>query len=381
MRAGLDPEAFLPRLGRGRWLALGLALFIGGSLAASGLRAPTPTFAATTRLVDNVIGNDTNNLCTSSPCKTIQHAVDLSSAGDTIQLAAETFAEHVTIGHGGLTITGVGSGSTAVDGSNSGTVFTITAGPVKLSGLTVQHGSATNGNGGGIYDTSGDLTLDFVQIINNNAATFGDGGGIYYAGGLCSNLPTIALAADIIIIPVTRPCQLTTTTFVAISGNSANSGSGGGIFNEGSATLTDGYINNNSAQTGGAVVSRSASAGVSASLTLTNVDINGNTSHGFGAVNSNSGALTLTSVSIENNTGGAVTNEGTATLTNVTVNNNSDALVGGIFNGGALTMANSTISGNSGQGGSSGSAGGFSNFGGTVTLINVTISGNSLPGG
>lgn len=95
----------------------------------------------------------------------------------------------------------------------------------------------------------------------------------------------------------------------------------------------------------------------------------------------NSGTLTLTGVTISNNTvdggGGGIYNEGTATLTNVTISNNSasgqDGNGGGFLNAGTATLNNVTISNNN----SFDQGGGYFNFSGTTTLTHVTLSNNS----
>ena len=107
----------------------------------------------------------------------------------------------------------------------------------------------------------------------------------------------------------------------------------------------------------------------------------------------NEGTLTLTNSSVSNNTAlyssivGGIYNTGTLTLTNSTISGNTAQYGngGGIDNGGTLTLTNSTISGNAAQYGSgSGIAvtGSNTNNGSidTLTLTNSTISGNRATG-
>ncbi len=79
-------------------------------------------------------GNDVGNNCLSSPCRTIQHAVDVAGAGDTIAVAPGTYVESVTIAvrlnlvgskgatidatgqHNGIVISGAGAAGTRVKG-------------------------------------------------------------------------------------------------------------------------------------------------------------------------------------------------------------------------------------------------------------------------
>jgi hypothetical protein len=54
--------------------------------------------------------------------------------------------------------------------------------PVNISGLTLTGGNAGNGNGGGIYSVSTNLTLDGLTISHNHAADNREGGGIEASG-------------------------------------------------------------------------------------------------------------------------------------------------------------------------------------------------------
>src|SRR4051794_24479213 len=71
--------------------------------------------------------------------------------------------------NGKLTITGKNSASTIIDGNNLDRVFQILGGKVSISKVTIQHGLAL-GQGGGILNTAGNVTLSSVQVLNNLAA-------------------------------------------------------------------------------------------------------------------------------------------------------------------------------------------------------------------
>ncbi len=97
----------------------------------------------------------------------------------------------------------------------------------------------------------------------------------------------------------------------------------------------------------------------------------------------NQGALTLSNSTVSGNTStgtngpGGIFNAGTLTLSNSTVSGNTGTGTdgpGGIFNQGALTLSNSTVSGNTGTG-TDGPGGIFNQ--GTLTLSNSTVSGNT----
>jgi CSLREA domain-containing protein len=214
------------------------------------------------------------------PFPTISAGVGNVIAGGTVHVAANhgavpTYTDHVTIDRN-TTITGAGANTTIVDGTNSGTVFTVNTGiTATLSGLTIQHG--TSGGSGG-----------------------------------------------------------------------------GGIANHGSLTLADSVVTNNSAGDGGGIASDGDA------LTLTNSTVSGNTSTSSG--------------------GGIFINGGTVQITGSTISGNTLSARGaGIFNDGTLTLANSTVSGNSARSGAIG--GGIDNdAGGVLSLLNGTMTLNSPDG-
>src|SRR5215467_959329 len=84
-----------------------------------------PAVFANTRYVNGVTGNDGNS-CGSptTACKTIEHAISLSSSGDSIMVAAATYTEHLTVNLN-LNVIGAGARTTIIDGSANGTVVTI----------------------------------------------------------------------------------------------------------------------------------------------------------------------------------------------------------------------------------------------------------------
>ncbi len=151
-------------------------------------------------------------------------------------------------------------------------------------------------------------------------------------------------------------------------------GWGGGMFNDGTATLTNSTISGNSASVGGGLYN-------AGTATLTNVALSDNSSNSGGGIE-NTGMAILTNCTIAGNlagshgSGGGIDDNGTATLTNCTISDNeAPAGIGGgisIDYFSTATLTNCTISGNSAPDG----GGGIFNQG-TTTLTGVTISGNS----
>ena len=144
--------------GVGYVMGVGLLLVLLGAIPASAARCRVP----------------------SSAYPTIQAAVDNATCA-TINVAAGTYHENVVINHD-VTIRGEeseeseegeGQESTIVDGSGSGTVFTITSGKVTIKNVTIQNGLGPVG--GGIVNNGGMLTIKDSTISNNSAL---EGGGI-----------------------------------------------------------------------------------------------------------------------------------------------------------------------------------------------------------
>jgi predicted outer membrane repeat protein len=308
-------------------------------LALAGWLVPThggaPVAAAGTTRYVAPAGSDSGDCSMStSPCKTIGHAVSQAQSGDTISIGAGTYAEHLDI-EKNLTLAGAGAHATVIDGSSSGTVVTIgltnTVAVVTLSGMTIEHGS-TDGTGGGIVNTNkanaASLTLANSMVISNTAA---GGGGIASDG----------------------PLALTNST---VSGNTA-ADFGGGIDESGTVTVTSSTISSNSA-----------------------------TAFGGGIC---CGTVALTSSTVISNTvtgdhanGGGIATGGTVTLTNSTVSGNTvtgvDANGGGI-GAGTVALTNSTVYGNTATG--SGNSGGGIARGTFGTIKSTILAGNSAASG
>jgi hypothetical protein len=201
----------------------------------------------------------------------------------------------------------------------------------------------TSGNGSGIYNGSQSIFFNIDVTVNESKG--GNGIGIYNTG----------------ILRMTN---------AAITDNKrvAGSPSGGGLYNGGTAILSNSTISGNTAANGGGIHNRG-------NLIMANVIVNGNDAPSGGgltnqAVEAGSAAAILTNVTIAGNkNGGGVYNdyEGSAEaagvkngsinviLTNVRVTGNNGS---GIYNnywrfGGRginLTLNNTTIAGNAGYG-------------------------------
>jgi hypothetical protein len=359
------------------WLVRAFAV----AILAPALTVPLVAFGATLTVTD---------LGDTGAAGQLRTLLNVAAPGDTIvipsgiiTLTTFNFEDGNATGdldiHKDLTIQGAGVGLTIIAGGER--LFDIFAPAiVSISGVTVRNGFG-EGGGGGIRN-AGTLTLINVTVSDNRSSSFQLLGLQNMTGGGILNNGTMTL------------------TNCTISSNTANFGRGGGIANTGTMTLTGVTLNANTAndfQGGGG--SGIANTGT---LTLTNGSVSGNSAAGGGGifnggtfasetssgivVTAIGGTLSLTNVTLTNNTGGGLSNifGSTATLTDVTIAGNTVQGSGaGIANGGGgtATLTNVTLSNNTASGGSPGDpfvaalGGGISNVG-TLTLSNVTVSGN-----
>src|SRR2546426_5489758 len=175
-----------------------------------------------------------------------------------------------------------------------------------------------------------------------------------------------------------------------ISGVTIRNGNPGGTC---STTVTQTCVANTgcpSGQTcvfksGGGIQTGAIIANDVATLNLSRVVVTQNTSDDAGGGIANSDILSLTDVTVSNNTcagtscfGGGVFNKngGTATLSRVTLSGNTATGGGGLGSDSDVNLTDVTISGNTADAGA-----GLEHDSGTATLVNVTISNNNGPGG
>ena len=311
---------------------------------------------------------------------TIQDAVDDATC-ETINVGSGIFSENVTVNRM-VTIAGKGAASTEVNGSASGSVFTISSsGEVTLVGLTISNGSADYGAGisntgtviledstlsdnsafvgGGIYNFGGTVTVDNSTINNNSADA---GGGIYNADGFGAATLTISDST--------------------LSANSAVS-AGGGVFNDGEFMASNSTFSRNSANDGGGISNNGGA------VTLDNSTFTSNSANDGGAIWNAVRATTPESSSLTDNVASdddIAYTPGTVTLNNSTLKGNEAVNNGGgIWNAGTATLENSTLSRNEAydpfNSGSMLGGGIYNDDGGTVNLNSSTLARNSADNG
>ncbi len=290
--------------------------------------------ASNTWYVDGMHGNN-NNDCMSSQhaCRTIGHAISMSSPGDSIMVAAATYRENLNISFN-LNLTGAGAKKTIIDGQAALRVISIedTGAVVVLSKLTIRNGVAAGG--GGILNW-GTLTLNNSILSKNYAASeySATGGGIYNSGTLTINHSTLTG-----------------------NGGSTNFIYGGGIYNSGTVVINNSTFNGNFATgfTGGGGGGIYSEPGT---VTINNSTFSGNSGSGYGggAIYNGSGTVTISNSTLSRNNasgygGGAIYNSGTTTLQNSIVANSPSGgnCYGNITSNGYNLSSDSTCNFNGG---------------------------------
>ena len=245
----------------------------------------------------------------------LRQALADANDGDTVNFSLITPAT-ITLTSGELlvnksvTISGPGADQLSVNGNASSRVFHISPGKtVTISGLTITNGYVFDGNGAGIYNENGTLTIN-NSTLSGNSGFFLVGAGIYNAGTLTINDSTVSdnskLIGDGGGICNGGTLTITNTTF---SGNLAPADFGGAIANYGSLTITNSTFTGNSASLGGGIFNQSVTL-----TTINNSTFSDNSAYAGGAIYN------------------YFTSGTTLTITNSTLSGNSAEQGGGIFN-------------------------------------------------
>jgi hypothetical protein len=196
--------------------------------------------------------------------------------GFTINHQVGNSGRGIYITHSNISINNCTISSNTIDFNGGGILnsyseLTITKSTV--SGNATSSSGWWGGNGGGIYN-SGRLTISGSTISGNTASSLvcsgGNGGGIYnsYDGRLTISGSTISGNTTSALQICTEPWQV-----------SGHGGHGGGIYNEGSLTVSESTISNNTADVNGGGIYNDDS---SSSLTITGSTISGNSAAYWG---------------------------------------------------------------------------------------------------
>ena len=294
---------------------------------------------------------------------TVQAAIDTAGSGDTILVeTGNGYNESDTVGVSNLNIEADAGQSPVLDGTTptaqSSPGFTIEAGTtgVTIEGFTIQNFTGTSAVA---VQNGASLTLS-GDTIQDNTNSGGNGGGINVNNG-----------------------GTLTITGGTLTNNTATNG--GGIYSAGDTVTVSGTtFSGNTANVGGGM------AGVQGTAALTDCTFMGNTAYlGGGAIFGPGSTSFVTDCSIIDNTGssyqGGLQFGGAATLTNCTVSGNSSPTGGGVLFYGPVTdsLVDCTISGNASTSTPGAGLYLYSYSGNTpsVTLTDTIVAGNSGPGG
>jgi alpha-tubulin suppressor-like RCC1 family protein len=270
------------------------------------------------------------------PWRTIQHGLDNVADGGTVDVAWGTYVENVTISRPGIRLVGAGSGVTTLQGTGTGSVVTVgyAMQGVEIRGLTITGGLAPRG-GGVFCDQLSSTTIADCAITGNEATGSGfngsaGGGGVFawtahvtLAGCTISDNHADASGGGGVstISIVSASC---TVTDCNVFGNTA--AQGGGIWSyQVPLTVSGSTIEGNAASaSGGGIYAEQCEADVSASVIASNTAANGGGMYAIG------------------NTDGAVSN--------CVFARNSATLQGGAvwhgLNTGTFAFVNNTVVGN-----------------------------------
>ena len=287
--------------------------------------------------------------------------------------------------HGNSTITSTHFIDNTANGisGRGGAIFNI-GGTLTLINSNFTNNTA-KGSSGGAIDNSGILNIINCSFTNNTATdTWGRGGAIYNTGTLNvtgsnftgNNATMFAGAIWNDGGSSTAPVIISKSTF---NGNSANSDSGGAIYNYSTRNLiitSSTFTENKAANYGGSIYN----CGI---LTVTGSNFTGNTANNYGGAIYNQATLNITGSKFTGNTalyGGAICNTGDSIVFNNNfTGNNATGYGGAIYNDliSTLNVTGSIFKGNSGQYGGSAV---YSNNGAVNVNFNQ-IAGNTANGG
>jgi hypothetical protein len=286
-----------------------------GCLLALVLAGAVPSFAKT------VTVSNTND----SGSGSLRDAIATANAGDTIEFSVTGTLTLTSAGltlNKSLTIKGPGAAQLAISGGGEFRAFFIPGGTIAISGLTIEN-STSQGNGNAILN-AGTLTLT-NSTVSHNGSSFGgnSGGGIANAGILTLRNSTVAgNGVDHFGGGIYNTSGTVTVVNSTVSDNVSGSneeGGGGGIYNDsGTLMVVNSTIAGNTANFGlggGGGIWNGGTATVVNSTVAGNTEFNPAGSFSGGGIG-NAGTLTLINTTVTgnsaNDTGGGLFNVGTS---------------------------------------------------------------------
>jgi hypothetical protein len=175
----------------------------------------------------------------------LRDTIAAANSGDKIIFGPSLQGQTITLTSGELAINknldirGLGADQLTVSGNGASRVFDVTGSGanVTITGLTIANGLA--GQGGGIFNAASNLTLS-DDVLSNDQAIGGpgqtaEGGGVYNGSAATLHVTDSVFANDV------------AKGGDGVSGSNAGSAHGGGLFNQGVASLSDSTLSGNEA--------------------------------------------------------------------------------------------------------------------------------------
>ena len=285
-----------------------------------------------------------------------------------------------------------------LSGNNASPVFVVDGGAtLTLNNITVTKGFNGGGDGGAIQNF-GTLNINHSKFLENLSSAAFSGGAIVTYGPLNitdSEFGSNKAGNGGAIYPRFAPAVTTITgcNFHDNVTTNATDGWGGAmlLWDGAPVTITNSQIVSNTARHGGGIyVVANSSLTMRDSEVTTNMADNGMAGNNYGGGIFNNGTISLTNVTIsgnqvveaanfmDNRGGGGIANfvGATATVTKGAISNNKGREGGGILNHGQLTITDVAISGN--RGGEGGAILNNPGAGGVLTITGSTLSGNVI---
>ncbi len=298
-----------------------------------------------------------------------------------------------------VTIDGPGANELSVSGNNSGRVFEIEAGQVSISGLTITDGQEVAANGGGILVDAG-ATLNLAQVVVAGNSAHADSAGNYGNGGGVENDGSLTVTESLFTHNVASGGEYA----APITGPITEGSAGGAIDSQGpSLTVNDSEFAGNEAVgpstgtgegNGGAI--NSSSAATITYATFNGDEALGRTTNGGALSTGENETFAAPSLAISNCTFTGNEAVGASGANNSAALFGGEALGGAVANAGPLTIASSTFTDNTAEGGDQGEnvggldpnpvlgeawGGGLVNFASVLSITNTVFSGNQAIGG
>jgi hypothetical protein len=356
---------------------------VGGAVVSAGSEKVTITgssFTGNTAIGGSggaIVNNNTSTLkLTNSSFTNNQAGLGAAISNDSVHGSIATAL--------GLTFSGnVSTGSDGTPGNNNDTFGTFVANVDTLAdtndgNFTAGHLSLRNVINGAINGETinfatnlagGTITLTLGELDINKSVTI---------QGLGADKLTVSGNNKFRDFNIASGTNVTISGLNIINGNSGYNQFGGGIYNQGTLTLSGDIINGNTASLGGAGIFNNQGT-----LTITSTTVSNNTGGNGAGLENVGGNVTITNSLFAGNTtpnglGGAISNSGTLNVARSVFSQNSSLVGGGaLFDNGTATISASSFNNNSTQGkGGAIDDGAFAGLG-SVTVTGTTFSGNT----